>query len=178
MPGRSNHPTDPRKSYTLPLVMLAGLLLVLTIAILLIPTSAFAKLLYPTEGSIRSAEGSLQIRFQSASAIVSDGQFVWGPNVGDFDVEDFLKELDSTLAPYAKSIESWARYYTINPRVVLALLESNYSFISNLDSSINPGTVHQMIEKTSADLSLAFYQHMYELGTCLLYTSPSPRDKS
>ena len=129
------------------------------------PPHALAALIYPTEGQITNAEGSNTVQFQSVQPILSDGQFVWGPNVGNFNIEAFLNGHDSPLASYAKSIESWARYYSINPRVVLTLLESNYELISNFDPSADPGTVHQLIEKTSADLSLAFYQHMYEMGT-------------
>ncbi|MES0344301.1 MAG: hypothetical protein ABUK16_09335, partial [Anaerolineales bacterium] len=129
------------------------------------PPHALAALIYPTEGQITNAEGSYTVQFQSVQPILSDGQFVWGPNVGNFNIEAFLNGHDSPLASYAKSIESWARYYSINPRVVLTLLESNYELISNFDPSADPGTVHQLIEKTSADLSLAFYQHMYEMGT-------------
>jgi LasA protease len=129
------------------------------------PPHALAALIYPTEGQLTNAEGSNTVQFQSVKTLLSDGQFVWGPNVGNFNLEAFLNGHDSPLASYSKSIESWARYYSINPRVVLALLESNYDLISNFDPSANPDTVHQLIEKTSADLSLAFLQHMYEMGT-------------
>jgi len=128
------------------------------------PTKILAQIIYPSTGAIQSAQGDASASFQSDQALVADGQFVWGSNVGAFNIEDFLKELNSPLSPYAKSIESWARYYTINPRVILAVLESNYGFVSNFDPSTTAETAHQLIEKTSADLSLAFYQHMYELG--------------
>jgi len=128
------------------------------------PPQTLAALIYPTKGQITNAEGSNTVQFQSVQTLLSDGQFVWGPNVGNFNIEAFLNGHDSPLASYAKSIESWARYYSINPRVVLALLESNYGLISNFDPSANPDTIHQLIEKTSVDLSLAFLQHMYEMG--------------
>ncbi len=139
-------------------------ILVVVSLVLINPTKTLAQIIYPSTGSIQSARGDASASFQTDKPLVADGQFVWGPNVGNFNIEAFLNRLDSPLAPYAKSIESWARYYTINPRVVLALLESNYGFVSSLDPSTNPDTVHQIIEETSADLSLAFYQHMYELG--------------
>jgi len=129
------------------------------------PPHALAHLIYPTKGSLTNTEGSNTVQFQSVQSLLSDNQFVWGPNVGDFNIEAFLNKQGSPLASYAMSIESWARYYSINPRVVLALLESNFELISKFDSSANPDTVHQLIEQTSADLSLAFYQHMYKLGS-------------
>jgi len=123
------------------------------------PTKTLAQIIYPSAGSIQSATGDASASFQSDKTLVADGQFV-----GNFNIEAFLNSHDSPLASYAKSIESWARYYSINPRVVLALLESNYGLVSNFDPSANPDTIHQLIEKTSVDLSLAFLQHMYEMG--------------
>ena len=162
-------PFNNRDSYQplgwLSLLIFAAVLIAGIFATLWNPPLSLAHLIYPTEGKISNAEGSYTVQFQSEQALLSDGQFVWGPNVGNFNIEAFLNSQDSPLAPYAKSIESWARYYSINPRVVLALLESNYDLISNFDPSASPDTIHQLIEKTSADLSLAFYQHMYELGT-------------
>ncbi|MCJ7662170.1 MAG: M23 family metallopeptidase, partial [Anaerolineales bacterium] len=149
----------------LSLLIFAAVLIAGIFATLWNPPPAQAHLIYSTEGKLTNAEGSNTVQFQSVQALLSDGQFVWGPNVGNFNIEALLKSVDSQLAPYAYSIESWARYYTINPRVVLALLEANYGFVSNFDPSTNADTVHQLIEETSADLSLAFYQHMYEMGT-------------
>jgi hypothetical protein len=35
---------------------------------------------------------------------ISDGQFVWGPNVGRFDIGDFLADRGSPLAPFADDL--------------------------------------------------------------------------
>ena len=63
--------------------------------------------------------------------MISDGQFVWGPNVGTFEVYSFLENLDSPLLPYADDITVWAAYTSINPRVLLTVLELRNQWISN-----------------------------------------------
>ncbi len=125
---------------------------------------ALARLVYPLEGVIRSPEG-ISVEIQSSPPTLADGQFVWGPNVGNFDIRGFLEKRGSLLAPYAADIESWARYATINPRVLLAVLELNYGYITRFDTSLDPAVVRQTIEEASADLSLAFYQHLYNVGS-------------
>ena len=40
---------------------------------------------------------------------IDDGQFVWGPNVGNFDVAAYLQEQNSPLTTYASEVELWAR---------------------------------------------------------------------
>jgi len=140
-----------------------GLLLILGAAAVLTTTPAYARLVFPTEGTLQDGEGAT-VRMQSPSALVSDGQFVWGPNVGNFDIAKFLKSIESPLTPYAVDIESWAHYYTLNPRVLLTVLEINFGYLTGLDLQLDPAEVRQTIEDTSMDLSLAFYQHMYKLG--------------
>ena len=39
---------------------------------------------------------------------ISDGQFVWGPNVGKFDIGAYLAQRGSPLAPYAPDLALWA----------------------------------------------------------------------
>ena len=55
------------------------------------PPHALAALIYPTEGQLTNAKGSNTVQFQSGQTLLSDGQFVWGPNVGNFNIEAFLK---------------------------------------------------------------------------------------
>ncbi|MGD2163767.1 MAG: LamG domain-containing protein, partial [Anaerolineales bacterium] len=96
--------------------------------------------------------------------MLSDGQFVWGPNVGNFSVASFLEKRNPALTQYADVIEAWARYYTLNPRVLLAALELNYSLISESSPDYDQVTINALIEESAADLSLAFYEHLYTLG--------------
>jgi murein DD-endopeptidase MepM/ murein hydrolase activator NlpD len=141
---------------------LALILVVLLMAVTL-PSNTLAQLIFPTDGVVTlGADRSVQI--QSSPLVVSDGQFVWGPNVGAFSIQAFLQTIQSPLLPYAVELESWARYSTVNPRVLLAVLESNYGSVTGLDPSIDPESVRGMIEQTAMDLSLAFYQHLYSFG--------------
>ena len=60
---------------------------------------------------------------EGAQDILSDGQFVFGPNVGQFDVAAYLQAKGSPLAGYADLITGWCAYASVNPRVVLTCLE-------------------------------------------------------
>ncbi|MGD8732730.1 MAG: hypothetical protein PVH92_12695, partial [Anaerolineales bacterium] len=131
---------------------------------LLNPHPAFAELIFPTVSSIHNANGSKSLKFQTAPSVLSDGQFVWGPNVGNFSIASFLEKRNPALAQYADVIEAWARYYTLNPRVLLAALELNYSLISESSPDYDQETINALIEESAADLSLAFYEHLYTLG--------------
>ncbi|MDF1500228.1 MAG: LamG domain-containing protein [Anaerolineales bacterium] len=128
------------------------------------PHPAFAHLVFPTQATMTAADGSESVPFQTSPPSISDGQFVWGPNVGNFSIESFLGKRNSSLKPYAEVIEAWARYYTINPRVLLAALELNYSLISETNPDLDQETIYALIEESAADLSLAFYEHLYTLG--------------
>lgn len=48
--------------------------------------------------------------------LLSDGQFVWGPNVGHFDIFAYLETRDSPLSVYADDIAGWANYSSVNPK--------------------------------------------------------------
>ncbi len=68
--------------------------------------------------------------------LVSDGQFVWGPNVGDFDIGSFLADRGSPLADYAPDIELWARYSSVNPKILIAFLELRHGWVSGFSNSV------------------------------------------
>ena len=96
--------------------------------------------------------------------LLSNGQFVWGPNVGDFEVEQFLREQGSPLAPFANIVDSWARYYSINPKVLLTLLEVRYGLITNPPDEISPSEVSTVVEEIGLQAYEAFYEHLYTWG--------------
>jgi hypothetical protein len=97
--------------------------------------------------------------------LISDGQFVWGPNVGDFDVWRFLEGLDSPLAAYADEIESHAAYTSVNPLVLLTVLELRYGYIRSFPEEVFPDIVSENIESTAYDLAINFYKHLYNWGS-------------
>src|SRR3989339_677841 len=63
--------------------------------------------------------------------MLSDGQFVYGPNVNDFDLYKYLKEKAPHLLPYYNNLYYYSLSPSINPRVILTLLELRNSIISS-----------------------------------------------
>jgi hypothetical protein len=99
------------------------------------------------------------------SPLVSDSQFVWGPSQASFDISDYLQSRDSDLAPFANEIELWARYSSVSPRVLLAVLEMRYGLVSGSLDDTPQDEITSGIEGTAMDLSLAFYEHLYTFGS-------------
>ena len=100
--------------------------------------------------------------------VLSNGQFVYGPNVGDFDLKAYLQDHAPHLAPYADDLYSRAEYFSINPRVYLTLLEVHASLVSKPDDTRmeNPFGVPGLdlisqIEYLSESMSDAYYLHLY-----------------
>ena len=98
-------------------------------------------------------------------ALLSDGQFVWGPNVGDFDIAAFLEQRGSPLAPDANLVEGHAAYAGINPRVLLTVLELQHGLVTSIPDGMEEASLAALIEQTSMALHLAFYQHLYQWGS-------------
>ncbi|MGA9533692.1 MAG: LamG-like jellyroll fold domain-containing protein [Anaerolineales bacterium] len=98
------------------------------------------------------------------SAIVSDGQFVWGPNVGEFSVAEFLKSIDSPLLPYSDDIALWSSYSSVNPKVLLTLLEMQHRLVTQSQSQMSSEQIQTAISSSAVDLAQAFYQHLYSVG--------------
>ena len=97
--------------------------------------------------------------------LISDGQFVWGPNVGDFSVEAFLDSIESPLLPFADAIENWAAYTSINPLVLLTTLEIQTGWLKASSIRVENDVVLAQIESTAMGLATAFYEHLYLWGS-------------
>lgn len=67
--------------------------------------------------------------------VLSNGEFVYGPNVGNFDIQAYLAANAPHLAMYAEDLYGRADYYSINPKVYLTLLEVHARLLSNPDPS-------------------------------------------
>jgi len=93
--------------------------------------------------------------------LISDGQFVWGPNVGSFDIRDFLDARNSPLADYADDIARWANFSSVNPQVLLVVLELRDGLVSSESASADPG---EIIERTALELASYFYEHLHFWG--------------
>lgn len=102
---------------------------------------------------------------QQEADLLSDGQFVWGPNVGTFDISAFLASRGSSLALYGENVEQWAAYSGVNPRVLLAVLETGYGMVTRLPEGQSPDDVLRTIETTALSLALSFYDHLYTYGS-------------
>jgi len=134
------------------------------------PTPAPAASETPTADAPPAPSPTPEVQAQSrtqtwAQALVSDGQFVWGPNVGDFDLTAFLQERGSPLASLANAVEVNAAYYGINPRVLLAVLETRYGLVTALPDGMADAGLIALIEDTSQTLHNAFYDHLYQWGS-------------
>ena len=95
---------------------------------------------------------------------VSDGQFVWGPNVGRFDILGFLLNRGSPLADYAADIAIWASYTSVNPKLLLGVLEFQSGLVSSIPSGWTRDDVVAAIEETSMTMATAYYEHLYTWG--------------
>ena len=115
---------------------------------------------------------SYQLEFDNS--LVSDGQFVWGPNVGDFNIGAFLDDQGSPLAAYAPDIELWASYSSVNPKVLIAILELRYGWVSGFPDSITEDEMRSTIEDTAMGLASTFYEHMHTWGALRPPFSPVP----
>jgi LasA protease len=97
--------------------------------------------------------------------LLSDGQFVWGPNVGDFSTQAFLEAHQSPLAAYANDIEAAAAFTSVNPKVLLAALEVRYGLVRSFPEDSEADVILAFIEDTAYDLAIPFYNHLYTWGS-------------
>lgn len=105
---------------------------------------------------------------------LADGQFVYGPNVGNFDIKTYLEERHSSIAIYADDIEEWARYASVNPMVILTILELKSKAVTStvLTQEITDKAAgypqsdfSTQVKNLSTDLALNFYNHLYTYGS-------------
>ncbi len=108
---------------------------------------------------------------QGIEVILSDGQFVYGPNALDFDMEAFLRANDSPLIEHLQALRDWSMYASVNPRVLLTLIEMRSGLVTgggglDLDDPFGYPDLdfEAEIEKVTVDLALDFYAHLYSYG--------------
>jgi hypothetical protein len=105
---------------------------------------------------------------QIRGRVLSDGQFVYGPNVGDFNLETYLQDYAPHLSKYADELYERSNYFSINPKVYLTLLEVHGNLISSSNATRidNPFDLPDLdfisqIEYVSEVMSDAYYLHLY-----------------
>jgi hypothetical protein len=70
--------------------------------------------------------------------VLSNGQFVYGPNMGNFSIKTYLERYAPHLLKYADELYGRSEYYSINPQIYLTLLEIHSHLISNPNPAL-PG---------------------------------------
>lgn len=115
-----------------------------------------------------AAQPRALIQTQAGNNVLSDGQFVYGPNVGDFDLKTYLKDNAPHLLPYADDLYGRSKYYSINPKIYLTLLEVHSHLISipnpalmNDPFGLKNGDFNSQIDLLSDKMSEAYYRHIY-----------------
>jgi LasA protease len=100
--------------------------------------------------------------------ILSDGQFVYGPNVGDFNLKTYFGNNAPHLLKYADDLYGHSKYFSINPKIYLTLLEIHSHLISTPDAALmedpfglSNGDFISQIEYISNKMSDAYYLHLY-----------------
>src|SRR5215211_5501659 len=100
--------------------------------------------------------------------VLANGQFVYGPNIGDFGIKTYLQENAPHLLKYADELYGRSEYYSLNPKIYLTLLEIHSHLISNADPALledslglNNGDLILQIEMLSDQMSKAYYLHLY-----------------
>jgi len=68
--------------------------------------------------------------------ILADGQFVNGPNVGNFDIYSYLQKINSPLIDNSFYIEDNAHAFSINPKLLLTLIEFKTGLVTNQNNSL------------------------------------------
>ena len=98
----------------------------------------------PLEGPIVAlpAAEHLPLPALPRAAILSDGQFVHGPNVGDFDVRNYIASVAPHLNVHAQTLYGRAHRFSINPRVLLALMEVRTGVVTNTAADIENMIAH------------------------------------
>ncbi len=112
---------------------------------------------------------SSSVEADQIDVILADGQFVYGPNVTNWDTASYLTSLKSPLSPYASILEDKARYYSINPQVLLALLEMQSGLVtgeghSDIEHVVGYSDVSgfaDQLETLSSALIMSFYSRLY-----------------
>jgi len=106
----------------------------------------------------------------SGSPILSDGQFVYGPNVGSFNVVDYMNSHTPQLAQYAETLYGRGEYYSINPKVYLTLMEMAGGLVSNTAATpeqvenpfgLSESVFTAQLDALSNTLFDTYYLHLY-----------------
>lgn len=106
----------------------------------------------------------------SADAVLSDGQFVFGPNVDGFDAASYIAQNMPALAPHTRDIEQSAAVYSINPRVLLTMIELGLVTPGGSDSDAAARSAAPradfpaQLDRVALAMFNAYYQHLRDVS--------------
>ncbi|MCD4700059.1 MAG: peptidoglycan DD-metalloendopeptidase family protein, partial [Phycisphaerae bacterium] len=116
------------------------------------------------EENMRAPYGQHYFQATLSEDLIANSHFVWGPADADFYIEDYLHSVDSSLESYASVLQTWAVYSSVNPKVLLTVLEIDYHLVSAFPETEPPEQIHEWIETTSLELASSFYESLYTWG--------------
>ncbi len=103
---------------------------------------------------------SLYLEGGALPTLLADGQFVYGPNVAGFELPAYLALHSPALAPLAQDLEDKAAYYSLNPRLLLTLLE----ICSGAVGARAPLTRSQMDRIVGYEDIVGYEEQLFRLG--------------
>lgn len=114
-------------------------------------------------------------------AVLSNGQFVYGPNVKDFEVSTYLSANAPHILAHARPLYERSRYFGINPKIYLTLMEMHAQVLSKPDAAAlaNPlglgaGDFISQVERVSRVMTDAYYRHLYSYSALPVYRRRLP----
>ena len=149
-------------------------------------------LLFSLNGKIftQNAKAQLSSILESSSTIstgpiagnvLSNGQFVYGPNVGMFKLEEYIDQYAPHLKQISTNLNGRLDYYSINPRLFLTLLEVHSQLVSDNDPTridnpfgLNNGDFYTQVDEISNILVSAYYLHLYTYSSIPVLTRNLP----
>ncbi len=103
------------------------------------------------------------------AAVLSNGQFVYGPNIGDFKVDVYLQANAPHLLVHANDLYGRSEYFSINPKIYLTLLEVHSQLVSSPNEiliedpfGLNGEGFNSQIDILSNAMSEAYYLNIYK----------------
>lgn len=107
----------------------------------------------------------------AAYRLLSNGQYVYGPNVADFSVAEYLESNQTALGSKTLDIYGRANYYSINPRVYLTVIEMATGLVTRADAPeseiANPlglagDSFLAQLDTLSEIMNAHYYRHLYD----------------
>ncbi|MCH9698782.1 MAG: peptidoglycan DD-metalloendopeptidase family protein [Gammaproteobacteria bacterium] len=103
---------------------------------------------YSHEADFQSKESFSFYEPNFSEQWISDHHFVYNSDLVNFNLNEYLKTHAPHLLPYSEYISHWSGYYSISPKVILALIEMQSSMISQPGT---PGSMDNPLEQLAEE---------------------------